>query len=92
MELLDGGPLDQLMPNSEGLLLRDALMICLQIANALDYAHSKGIFHRDIKPANIIRLADGKTVKLADFGIAHVSAGAVSGHTQVGTVMGMAQD
>jgi serine/threonine-protein kinase len=88
MELLDGGPLDQIMQKAEAAPLRDTLLIGMQIANALDYAHSKGIFHRDIKPANIIRLADGKTVKLADFGIAHVSAGGVSGHTQVGTVMG----
>jgi serine/threonine-protein kinase len=88
MELLDGGPLDEMIPASTELPIRDALTLCIQIANALDYAHGKGIFHRDIKPANIIRLADGKTIKLADFGIAHVSEGGIPDHTTAGTVMG----
>ncbi len=88
MELLDGGPLDEMLPKGTELPLRDVLVLGIQIANALDYAHSKGIFHRDIKPANIIRLADGKTVKLADFGIAHVAAGDAMDATTAGTIMG----
>ena len=88
MELLGGGPLDEMMPTGTEMPLRDALLISLQLANALDYAHSKGIFHRDIKPANIIRLADGKTIKLADFGIALVAAGEASDRTAAGTIMG----
>jgi serine/threonine-protein kinase len=88
MELLDGGPLDEMIPEGAELPLRDALTLGIQIASALDYAHSKGIFHRDIKPANIIRLADGKTIKLADFGIAHVVAGDAMNATTAGTIMG----
>ncbi len=88
MELLDGGPLNEMIPEGTELPLRDVLVLGLQLANALDYAHSKGIFHRDIKPANIIRLADGKTIKLADFGIALVSAGESNDRTAAGTVMG----
>jgi serine/threonine-protein kinase len=88
MELLDGGPLDEMIPDGTELPLRDVLTFGIQIANALDYAHSKGIFHRDIKPANIIRLADGKTIKLADFGIAHVAAGDAMDATTAGTIMG----
>jgi len=88
MELLDGGPLDEMIPEGTELPLRDAITLGIQIANALDYAHSKGIFHRDIKPANIIRLADGKTVKLVDFGIAHVAAGDAMERTTAGTIMG----
>jgi eukaryotic-like serine/threonine-protein kinase len=88
MELLDGGPLDEMIPEGSELPLRDVLVLGIQIANALDYAHSKGIFHRDIKPANIIRLADGKTIKLADFGIAHVAAGDAMDATTAGTIMG----
>ena len=88
MELLNGGPLDEMIPAGAELPLRDVLTLGIQIANALDYAHSKGIFHRDVKPANIIRLADGKTVKLVDFGIAHVAAGDSMDATTAGTIMG----
>jgi tRNA A-37 threonylcarbamoyl transferase component Bud32/HAMP domain-containing protein len=88
MELLDGGPLDEMVPKGTELPLRDVITLCIQIANALDYAHSKGIFHRDVKPANIIRLSDGKTIKLVDFGIAHVAAGDTMDATTAGTIMG----
>lgn len=88
MELLGGVPLDQMMPQGNELPLGDALVIALQIANALDYAHSKGIYHRDVKPANIMRLPDRNTVKLVDFGIALVSASDASDRTVAGTIMG----
>ena len=87
MELLDGVPLNELLKSNRGLALHEVLDIGIQLANALDYAHSKGIFHRDVKPSNIIRLSGSGTIKLADFGIAHMpSAGA--DRTQAGTVMG----
>lgn len=88
MELLDGGPLNEMMPAGVELPMTEVLGLGIQIANALDYAHSKGVFHRDIKPGNIMRLADGKTIKLVDFGIAHVPAGEDADSTAVGTVMG----
>lgn len=88
MELLDGGPLSDGLPEGKTLPVRDVLIIGLQLARALDYAHSRGIYHRDIKPSNIIRLSGGSTIKLADFGIAHMASQSVSGHTRVGTVMG----
>ncbi len=88
MELLGGAPLDTLLPDGTQLPLAEALIIALQIANALDYAHSKGVFHRDIKPANIMRLPDRNTIKLVDFGIALVSAGDTSDRTVAGTIMG----
>src|SRR5438046_9116672 len=55
-----------------------------EILNALGYSHDQGVIHRDIKPANIFLLSNG-SVKVADFGIAHIEA---SNLTQVGTVMG----
>lgn len=87
MELLGGGPLNEMLADGQGLPVRDVLDIGIQIAGALDYAHSKGIFHRDIKPSNMIRLAGSGTIKLADFGIAHFPL-AKSDRPQAGTVMG----
>jgi serine/threonine-protein kinase len=88
MELLDGGPLADVAPQEQVLPVRDVVDMGIQIASALDYAHARGIFHRDIKPSNIIRIGDGKTVKLADFGIAAMTVGENTAQTRVGTVIG----
>ena len=60
------------------------MRILSQILAALGYSHKLGVVHRDIKPANVFLLADG-TVKVADFGIAHIESSEL---TQVGTVLG----
>ena len=91
MELLEGTPLSEIMRPGAGMPIRDVVEIGIQLARALDYAHSKGICHRDIKPSNIMRLKDGNTIKVTDFGIARIDGGEDTQHTRVGTVLGTPQ-
>ena len=84
MEFVDGRELKERFAADERFRAADIERIMTQILAALDYSHRQGVVHRDIKPANIFLLADG-TVKVADFGIAHIES---SNLTQVGTVVG----
>lgn len=91
MELLDGTPLSEIMRPGAGMPIRDVVETGIQLARALDYAHSKGIFHRDIKPSNIMRLKDGNTIKVTDFGIARIDDAEDTQRTRAGTVLGTPQ-
>jgi eukaryotic-like serine/threonine-protein kinase len=68
MELLDGQPLSEVL-RARGLRLDKLLDIGVQVGDALDAAHHKGIIHRDIKPGNIFVTSRGRA-KVLDFGLA----------------------
>ena len=103
LPLFDSGTADgflyYVMPFIEGETLRDrlnretqlgvdeAVRIAREVADALDYAHSKGVIHRDIKPENIL-IQNGRPM-VADFGIAlAVSAAAGGRMTETGLSLG----
>jgi len=86
MEFVHGTTLGELL--ASGQVEEDFLMRILeQCAEALVYAHSKGIIHRDIKPANIMLNDQGK-VKIADFGVAGLVADAAADRSGKKRVMG----
>lgn len=84
MELLEGTELRHLLAN-ERMGVERALDIVGQVADALGYAHERGVVHRDIKPANIMILRGGQ-VKIMDFGIARLWISDVK--TQTGMLLG----
>jgi len=85
MELLPGQTLDAFIRGWGAAEPRTAAQIVVQIAEALDYAHSKGVVHRDLKPSNIMVLPDG-SVRVMDFGIAR--ARRFEGLTSTGAFLG----
>ena len=68
LEYVEGEPIDAWC-REHRLDLRARLLLFLQVAQAVAYAHAKLVVHRDVKPANILVTADGQA-RLLDFGIA----------------------
>jgi len=72
MEYIEGRTLKEYMDFTGALPIGEVFGYIKQTLRALRHAHERGIVHRDIKPQNIMLLDDG-TIKVMDFGIAHVS-------------------
>jgi Tol biopolymer transport system component len=83
LECLEGETLAGRIARAGMLPIADALIVAIQICDALDRAHRSGIVHRDLKPANVMLLRSGgatapPTAKLLDFGLAKAAAPVVA--------------
>ncbi len=83
LEYLSGGDMAALSRNHP-LSIEKTLFYLEQVCSGLAHAHECGVIHRDIKPQNLLLTADRQVVKIADFGVARMTAteGAI---TRVGT-------
>jgi beta-lactam-binding protein with PASTA domain/tRNA A-37 threonylcarbamoyl transferase component Bud32 len=72
-EYLGGGSLRNLLDAGHRLSLSQALLVGLEAARGLDYAHRRGLVHRDIKPANLL-FDEERRLRIADFGLARALA------------------
>ncbi|HZH17186.1 MAG TPA: protein kinase [Archangium sp.] len=90
MELLEGEDLETRLERQGRLAPAVVASLLNQIARALASAHASGVIHRDLKPANLFlaRVDSDEVVKVLDFGLARLDAGAAASAEQPGRVMG----
>jgi serine/threonine protein kinase len=85
MELVPGETLQAVLQRQGAMAPGAATRLVVQVAEALDYAHLKGVVHRDLKPSNVMVLPDGGA-KVMDYGIAR--ARRFEGLTTTGSFLG----
>jgi eukaryotic-like serine/threonine-protein kinase len=92
MEYIDGGTLkaelEQLAANDEHMPLERVVELTTQLADALAYAHGRGMVHRDIKPGNIMLDEETGKAILTDFGIVKMLGGQTAAYTMTGALIG----
>src|SRR3954447_1168888 len=89
LELLGGGSLRAMLDRGHRLTPSQALLVGMEAAKALDYAHRRGLVHRDIKPANLLFDEEGRLC-IADFGLARALAEATVTEP-IGAMLGTAR-
>jgi eukaryotic-like serine/threonine-protein kinase len=89
MPYVEGESLHERLERERRLPPDEAVRIVLQVAEALSYAHGRGILHRDVKPDNILLAANPTRALIADFGLARAVGAADSTKlTKTGTIVG----
>jgi serine/threonine-protein kinase len=86
MEFVEGESLSTIMQRKR-FRPEEIIELGITIASTLGYAHHKGVVHRDIKPSNILIRPDG-SLKITDFGIAHIQDASAAEKTQAGEILG----
>jgi serine/threonine-protein kinase len=86
LEFVDGPSLQKKLQGSP-LTSREIAVLMQKMADAMAYAHKRGVIHRDLKPANVLLTSAGEP-KIGDFGLAKQLDEEDSGLTRTGTVMG----
>src|SRR5262245_10371750 len=87
MEYVEGTTVKDSLGDGKVFPEREAVEIVVQIAQALQHAHRRGLIHRDIKPANILLTPDG-VAKLADLGLAREASDTETGRRERGLAIG----
>jgi serine/threonine protein kinase len=87
MEYVEGTTIKQELEEGKVFDEHEAVEVVLQVCQALDHAHRRGLVHRDVKPGNIIRTTDG-VAKLADLGMARETADAKTAQQERGIAIG----
>lgn len=92
MEYIDGGTLKEkleaLLQNDEKIPLEQSVTMITEVADALAYAHRRGMVHRDIKPANIMLRSESGQAVLTDFGIVKLIGNQSMAYTATGALIG----